>query len=120
MDLTGSEAPDLNGDLPAKAVQEISKGLRHLLADVFALYSKTKNLHWRMTGIHFRDYHLLLDDHRDQIFAMTNPVIASWDRNEATLRREARAVGIRHLSCSNGRISGLVLSQYRRELRSVC
>jgi starvation-inducible DNA-binding protein len=62
------------GDLPGKAVQEISNGLRYLLADVFALYLKTKNFHWHMTGIHFRDYHLLLDDQGDQIFAMTDPV----------------------------------------------
>jgi starvation-inducible DNA-binding protein len=62
------------GELPGKAVQEISNGLRYLLADVFALYLKTKNFHWHMTGIHFRDYHLLLDDHGDQIFAMTDPV----------------------------------------------
>jgi starvation-inducible DNA-binding protein len=44
-----------------------------LLADVFSLYLKTKNFHWHMTGIHFHDYHLLLDDHGDQIFAMTDP-----------------------------------------------
>jgi starvation-inducible DNA-binding protein len=46
--------------------------LRGLLADVFALYVKTRNFHWHMAGPHFRDYHLLLDDHGDQIFAMTD------------------------------------------------
>jgi starvation-inducible DNA-binding protein len=56
------------------AVEEISSELRHLLADLFALYLKTKNFHWHMTGRHFRDYHLLLDEHADQIFAMTDPV----------------------------------------------
>jgi len=45
-----------------------------LLADVFALYVKTKNFHWHMSGPHFRDYHLLLDEHGDQIFAMTDPI----------------------------------------------
>ena len=45
-----------------------------LLADVFALYLKTKNFHWHMSGPHFRDYHLLLDEHADQIFAMTDPI----------------------------------------------
>jgi starvation-inducible DNA-binding protein len=45
-----------------------------LLADVFALYLKTKNFHWHMSGRHFRDYHLLLDEHGDQIFAMTDPI----------------------------------------------
>ncbi|NVN13228.1 MULTISPECIES: Dps family protein [Nguyenibacter] len=56
------------------AVQNISAGLRALLADVFALYIKTKNFHWHMSGRHFRDYHLLLDEQSDQIFAMTDPL----------------------------------------------
>lgn len=56
------------------AVDEISKGLKHLLADVFALYVKTKNFHWHMTGKHFRDYHLLLDEQGEQIFEMTDDV----------------------------------------------
>jgi len=62
------------GQLDHKAVEEIAAELRHLLADCFALYLKTKNFHWHMTGKHFRDYHLLLDEHGDQIFAMTDPV----------------------------------------------
>jgi starvation-inducible DNA-binding protein len=61
-------------DLSSKSVEEISVSLRELLADVFALYVKTKNFHWHMTGPHFRDYHLLLDDHGDQIFSMTDVV----------------------------------------------
>ena len=66
-----SEIPtDLTGD----AVVEISGELRKLLADVFALYLKTKNFHWHMTGRHFRDYHLLLDEHGTQIFAMTDDI----------------------------------------------
>jgi starvation-inducible DNA-binding protein len=52
--------------------RKISGSLRGLLADVFALYVKTRNFHWHMAGPHFRDYHLLLDDHGDQIFAMTD------------------------------------------------
>src|SRR5580692_7939221 len=56
------------------AVDEISAALKPLLADVFALYLKTKNFHWHMTGKHFRDYHLLLDEHGDQIYAMTDDV----------------------------------------------
>jgi starvation-inducible DNA-binding protein len=62
------------GQLEHAAVEEISGELRHLLADCFALYLKTKNYHWHMTGRHFRDYHLLLDEQADQIFAMTDPV----------------------------------------------
>lgn len=56
------------------AVAEISNDLRPLLADVFALYLKTKNFHWHMKGQHFRDYHLLLDEQADQIFAMTDDI----------------------------------------------
>jgi starvation-inducible DNA-binding protein len=62
------------GVLDHNAVEEIAGELRHLLADVFALYVKTKNFHWHMTGKHFRDYHLLLDEQADQIFAMSDPV----------------------------------------------
>ena len=61
-------------DLPAEATRDISGGLAALLADVFALYLKTKNFHWHMSGQHFRDYHLLLDEHGDQLFAMTDEI----------------------------------------------
>jgi starvation-inducible DNA-binding protein len=61
-------------DLDAEGVSEISSSLRELLADVFALYVKTKNFHWHMSGPHFRDYHLLLDEHGEQIFAMTDDI----------------------------------------------
>lgn len=59
-------------DLAPEGVAAIGDELRGLLADVFALYVKTKNFHWHMSGPHFRDYHLLLDEHSDQIFAMTD------------------------------------------------
>jgi starvation-inducible DNA-binding protein len=61
-------------DLGSEPVKHISGALNALLADVFALYMKTKNFHWHMSGPHFRDYHLLLDEHGDQIFAMTDPI----------------------------------------------
>jgi starvation-inducible DNA-binding protein len=61
-------------DLSGNAVEEISSNLRRLLADVFALYVKTKNFHWHMSGQHFRDYHLLLDEQATQIFAMTDDI----------------------------------------------
>src|SRR5262245_15930922 len=61
-------------DLSDNAVEEISSNLRRLLADVFALYVKTKNFHWHMSGRHFRDYHLLLDEQATQIFAMTDVI----------------------------------------------
>lgn len=58
--------------LAPNAVGDISGALNAVLADVFALYLKTKNFHWHMSGPHFRDNHLMLDDHADQIFAMTD------------------------------------------------
>src|ERR1700687_5837543 len=61
-------------DLGSNAVRDISGALNVLLADMFALYVKTKNFHWHMSGPHFRDYHLLLDEQSDQIFAMTDPL----------------------------------------------
>src|SRR6266478_7709461 len=61
-------------DLSHDAVREISNTLRELLADVFGLYLKTKNFHWHMSGRHFRDYHLLLDEQAEQIFAMTDVI----------------------------------------------
>jgi starvation-inducible DNA-binding protein len=59
---------------PAKAQAQVAEELRHLLADTFALYLKTKNFHWHMSGPHFRDYHLLLDEQADQIFAITDDI----------------------------------------------
>ena len=61
-------------DLRAKGVKDIAGALNAILADVFALYLKTKNFHWHMSGPHFRDYHLLLDDQADQLYAMTDPI----------------------------------------------
>jgi starvation-inducible DNA-binding protein len=61
-------------DLPQEATRDIGAALNAVLADIFALYIKTKNFHWHVTGPHFRDYHLLLDEQADQIFAMTDVV----------------------------------------------
>jgi len=61
-------------DLSQAAVKDISGTMNAILADVFALYVKTKNFHWHMSGPHFRDYHLLLDEHAEQLFAMTDPI----------------------------------------------
>ena len=61
-------------DLSTNATRDISGALNALLADMFALYLKTKNFHWHMSGPHFRDYHLLLDEHGDQIFATTDAI----------------------------------------------
>ena len=61
-------------DLKPNAVRDIAGALNILLADVFALYLKTKNFHWHVSGPHFRDYHLLLDEQGEQIFAMTDDI----------------------------------------------
>jgi len=63
---------DTPTDLPKDAVEKISNALNPLLADAFALYLKTKNFHWHISGRHFRDYHLMLDEQSDQIFATTD------------------------------------------------
>ncbi len=65
---------EITTDLSADGVAHISHALRELLADGFVLYLKTKNFHWHMSGRHFRDYHLLLDEHGDQLFAMTDAI----------------------------------------------
>src|SRR2546427_12614668 len=65
---------ETRASLSSDAVVQISSELRRLLADVFALYLKTKNFHWHMTGRHFRDYHLRLDEQADQIFTMTDDI----------------------------------------------
>src|ERR1700693_4840427 len=67
-------SPDLDTptDLPQAAVDKISASLNTLLADAFALYVKTKNFHWHASGRHFRDYHLMLDEQSDAIFATTD------------------------------------------------
>jgi len=61
-------------DLGPNAVRDLAAALNAMLADMFALYLKTKNFHWHMSGPHFRDYHLLLDEHAEQIFATTDDI----------------------------------------------
>jgi starvation-inducible DNA-binding protein len=67
-------ALDTPKSLGSEATRDISAALNVLLADFFALYMKTKNFHWHVSGPHFRDYHLLLDEHADQIYATTDPI----------------------------------------------
>ncbi|HEX4592217.1 MAG TPA: DNA starvation/stationary phase protection protein [Gemmataceae bacterium] len=61
-------------DLTAEATRDVAGAMNALLADVFALYLKTKNFHWHLSGPHFRDYHLMFDEQGDQLFAMTDPI----------------------------------------------
>jgi len=79
-------------DLDRKGVSEISSSLCRLLADVFALYVKTKNFHWHMSGQHFRDYHLLLDEHSDQIVAMTDDIAERARKVGGTTIRSIRDI----------------------------
>ena len=74
-------------DLDQSAVREIETELQRLLADVFALYIKTKNFHWHMSGRHFRDYHLMLDEHADQLFAITDEIAERARKLGATTLR---------------------------------
>ena len=67
-------ALDTPSALGENAVHDLAGGINALLADVFALYLKTKNFHWHVSGPHFRDYHLLLDEQADQIYATTDPI----------------------------------------------
>ena len=86
-DMLHGPTPTTPTTLPEKAAHDISQALIPLLSDVFALYLKTKNFHWHMSGPHFRDYHLMLDEQGEQIFAMTD-VIAERARKlgYATIR----------------------------------
>ena len=61
-------------DLKAAATKDVAAAMNAILADVFAMYLKTKNFHWHMSGPHFRDYHLLLDEQATQLYAMTDPI----------------------------------------------
>jgi starvation-inducible DNA-binding protein len=68
------KSSELTSNLTREGIAQISESLRHCLADVFALYLKTKSFHWHMTGRSFRDYHLLLDEQAGQIFEMTDDI----------------------------------------------
>jgi len=80
-------------DLKPNAVKDISGALNILLADMFALYVKTKNFHWHVSGPHFRDYHLLLDEHGDQIFATTDDIAERVRKLGGTTLRSIGHIG---------------------------
>jgi starvation-inducible DNA-binding protein len=84
---------DTPTDLKSAAVQDIVGALNVLLADMFALYLKTKNFHWHVSGSHFRDYHLLLDEQGDQIFATTDPIAERVRKIGGTTLRSIGHVG---------------------------
>ena len=80
-------------DLGSNAVRDISGALNILLADMFALYLKAKNFHWHMSGPHFRDYHLLLDEHAEQIFATTDAIAERVRKIGGTTLRSIGHIG---------------------------
>ena len=86
-------------DVAPESVKDISAALTALRADVFALCVKTKNFHWHMSGRHFRDYHLLLDDHGDQLFSMTDDIAERVRKiGGTTLRSIGQIVRIRRIA----------------------
>ena len=85
--------------LSPDSVQNITAELNVLLADVFALYLKTKNFHWHVSGPHFRDYHLLLDEQGDQIFAMTDDIAERVRKlGGTTIRSIAHIARLKHVA----------------------
>src|SRR5919112_5991793 len=80
-------------DLSAEAVRDISGALNALLADMFALYLKTKNFHWHVSGPHFRDYHLMFDEQAAEIFAMTDPLAERARKVGGTTLRSIGHIG---------------------------
>ena len=129
----GIEVLDAPTDLSSGAVVEISSVLRQVLADVFALYLKTKNFHWHMRGSHFRDYHLLLDEHADQIFAMTDDIaerarkigggtlrsIGDISRHQRLKDNDAEGVGATRM-LAELRSDNLEMTRYLRAAHEVC
>jgi starvation-inducible DNA-binding protein len=104
-------------DLGSDAVVDLSKVLRHLLADTFVLYLKTKNFHWHMSGPNFRDYHLLLDEQAEQIFAMTDDIA---ERARKLGGRTLRSIGdiARHQRLADNDDNGGSAKEMLSELRS--
>jgi starvation-inducible DNA-binding protein len=80
-------------DLGSNATRDISAAFNALLADVFGLYLKTKNFHWHVSGRHFRDYHLLLDEQSAQIFAMTDAIAERIRKIGGTALRSIGHIG---------------------------
>jgi starvation-inducible DNA-binding protein len=80
-------------NLPSNAIHDISTALTTLLADIFALYLKTKNFHWHISGRHFRDYHLLLDEQGDQLFATTDDIAERVRKIGGTTLRSIGQIG---------------------------
>ncbi|HRF09501.1 MAG TPA: DNA starvation/stationary phase protection protein [Xanthobacteraceae bacterium] len=120
-------------DLSSNAIKDISAALTTLLADVFTLYMKTKNFHWHMSGPNFRDYHLLLDEQSDQIFAMTDDMAERARKiGGTTLRSTGHIARLQRLKDNDAdyvtpldmlaelRDDNKQLVEYMRETHSLC
>ncbi len=102
-------------ELGRNAVTEISAELRHLLADVFSLYVKTKSFHWHIGGRNFRDYHLLLDEHAGQVFAMSDDIAERARKIGGTTLRSIADIA-RHQRLKDSDEGSLPALQMMREL----
>src|ERR1700737_3278453 len=120
-------------DLTRSATKDISGAMNAILADVFALYLKTKNFHWHMSGPHFRDYHLLLDDQGEQIFAMTDAIAERARKiGGATLRSIGQVARLQRIADNDAeyvkpldmiielRDDNAMLTRNMREVHSLC
>ena len=120
-------------DLGAEASKNIAAGMNGILADVFALYLKTKNFHWHMSGPHFRDYHLLLDEQADQLYAMTDPIAERIRKTGgSTLRSIGHIARLQRISDNDAeyvepldmlaelREDNMSLVRYMKETHSLC
>ena len=128
------EAPlDTPSNLGSNATNDISAALTVLLADVFALYIKTKNFHWHISGPHFRDYHLLLDEQAAQIFAMIDDIAERARKiGGTTIRSIGHIARVKHIEDNDARFvtpedmlaelkeDNLALAQRMRQTRDVC
>lgn len=128
------EAPlDTRTTLGSNAIKDISAALTALLADVFALYVKTKNFHWHISGPHFRDYHLLLDEQAAQIFAITDDIAESARKIGGTaIRSIGHIARAKHIADNDAdfvapddmlaelKEDNLALTQRLRQTRNIC
>ena len=106
---------DSRTDLSRAGAIEICGTLRLLLADVFVLYVKTKSFHWHMTGSHFRDYHLLLGEHADQIFVMTDAIAARARKTGGSSLRSISDIA-RHQRLKDNNDEGMAPKKMLQEL----
>jgi starvation-inducible DNA-binding protein len=107
---------EIPASLDREGVAEITTALRQLLADTFTLYLKTKNFHWHMTGQHFRDYHLLLDEQAEQIFAMTDDIAERARKIGGTTLRSIGDIS-RHQRLKDNNDESLTPNEMLAELR---